>query len=263
MTPAEELRHLNRLIRQFESVFKSTRDPLQRERVTRELRQLRTYKQKLESFHEFDPRELEEPDQQDEPGELEELPYLKRAMAAGGEKDSSASRVRAEDYQDREVYQLALYLAYFEGEFLALLSETRLKLDFKHSLERDSFYHRFENLRRLLDDQREDARRMEDYLGQKHEEEMRMRSFKKSRNLIMESDKFFRNLQRFSGGLAEDIAASGSICLNPRDLLRFDRLGGRRLLEGLSVEKALASLAEFSTEVSRFLNVPQIESQES
>jgi hypothetical protein len=143
------------------------------------------------------------------------------------------------------------------------LSETRLKLDFKHSLERDSFYHRFENLRRLLEDQREDARRMEEYLGQKHEEEMRMRSFKKSRNLIMESDKFFRNLQRFSGGLAEDIAASGSICLNPRDLLRFDRLGGRRLLEGLSVEKALVSLAEFSTEVSRFLNVPQIESQES
>ena len=260
MTPAEELRHLNRLIRQFESVFKSTRDPHQRERVTRELRQLKTYKQKLESFHEFDPRELEEPGEQNE---LEELPFLKQAMAAGGEEDSPASRVRAEDYQDREAYQLGLYLAYFESEFLALLSETRLKLDFKHSLERDSFYHRFENLRRLLEDLREDAQRMEDYLGQKHEEEMRMRSFKKSRNLIMESDKFFRNLQNFSGGLSEDIAGSGSICLNPRDLLRFDRLQGSRLLEGLSVEKALAALAEFSSEVSRFLNVPQIESQES
>ncbi len=260
MTPAEELRHLNRLIRQFESVFKSTRDPQQRERVTRELRQLKTYKQKLESFHEFDPRELEEPGEQDELGEQ---PYLKKAMAAGGEKDSPASRVNAEDYQDREVYQLALYLAFFEGEFLALLSETRLKLDFKHSMERDSFYHRFENLRRLLEDLREDASRMEDYLGQKHEEEMRMRSFKKSRNLIMEADKFFRNLQHFSGGLAEDIGASGTICLNPRDLLRFDRLHSRRHLEGLSVEKALAGLSEFSSEVARFLKVPQIESQES
>jgi hypothetical protein len=260
MTPAEELQRLNRLIRQFESVFKSTRDPLQRERVTRELRQLKTYKEKLESFHEFDPRELEEPGEQDE---LEELPYLKKAVAAGGEKDSPASRIHAEDYQDREVYQLALYLAYFESEFLALLSETRLKLDFKHSLERDSFYHRFENLRRLLEDLREDASRIEDFLGQKHEEEMRMRSFKKSRNLIMESDKFFRNLQRFSGGLCEDIGASGSICLNPRDLLRFDRMQGGRQLEGLSVEKALARLAEFSSEVARFLNVPQIESEES
>jgi hypothetical protein len=260
MTPAEELRRLNRLIRQFESVFKSTHDPLQRDRVTRELRQLKTYKEKLESFHEFDPRELEEPSEQDELGEQ---PYLKKAMAAGGEKDSPASRVHAEDYLDREVYQLALYLAFFESEFLALLSETRLKLDFKHSLERDSFYHRFENLRRLLEDLREDASRMDDYLGQKHEEEMRMRGFKKSRNLIMESDKFFRNLQRFAGGLAEDIGASGSICLNPRDLLRFERPRGRRHLEGLSVAQALAGLAEFSSEVSRFLNVPQIESQES
>ena len=260
MTPAEELRHLNRLIRQFDSVFKSTRDPLQRDRVTRELRQLKTYKDKLVSFHEIDPRELEDPGDQDE---LEEQPYLKMAMAAGGEKESPASKVSAEDYQDREVYQLALYLAFFEGEFLALLSETRLKLDFKHSLERDSFYHRFENLRRLLGDLREDTSRMGDYLGQKHEEEMRMRSFKKSRNLIMESDKFFRNLQSFSGGLSEDIGASGSVCLNPRDLLRFERMGGRRHLEGLSVEKALAGLAEFSSEVTRFLNVPQIESQES
>lgn len=260
MTPAEELKHLKRLIRQFESVFKSTRDPLQRDRVTRELRQLKTYKEKLESFHEFDPRELEEPGEQDE---LEELPNLKKAVSAGGEKNSPPSRVRAEDYQDREVYQLALYLAYFESEFLALLSEMRLKLDFKHSLERDSFYHRFENLRRLLADIREDTSRMDEYLGQKHEEEMRIRSFKKSRNLVMEADKFFRNLIHFAGSLSEDIAASGSTCLNPRDLLAFDRLRGRRQLEGLSVEKALAQLYEFSGEVTKFLNVPQIESQES
>jgi hypothetical protein len=78
----------------------------------------------------------------------------------------------------------------------------------------------------------------------------------------MESDKFFRNLQSFSGGLSEDIGASGSVCLNPRDLLRFERMGGRRHLEGLSVEKALAGLAD-SSEVTRFLKVPQIESQES
>jgi len=260
MTPAEELQRLNRLIRQFEAVFKSTRDPLQRERVGRELRQLKTYKEKLVSFHEFEPRELEEPDEQEESGEQ---PYLKLAMAAGGQKESPSSRVHAEDYQDREIHQLALYLAFFEGEFLALLNETRLKLDFKHSLERDSFYHRFESLRRLLEDLRDDSSRMEEYLGQKHEEEMRMRSFKKSRNLIMESDKFFRNLQRFAGVLCEDIASSGSICLNPRDLLRFERQHSRRHLEGRSVEQALESLAELSAEVTRFLNVPQIDSQES
>jgi hypothetical protein len=260
MTPVEELKRLNRLIRQFEAVFKTTRDPLQRERVTRELRQLRLYKERLESFHEFDPQELEEPGREDE---LEQYPYLKLAVDAGAEKGSPASKVNAADYPDREVYQLALYLALFESEFLSLLSETRLKLDFKHSLERDSFYHRFENLRRLLDDIREETSRLEENLGQKHEEEMRMRGIRMSRNASMEAVKFFRNLSRFAGSLSEDIAGARSVCLNPDDMLRFDKLSGRRLLEGLSVQKALATLFEFSQEVVQFLNVPQIESQEN
>jgi hypothetical protein len=260
MTPEEELKRLNLLIRQFEAVFKSTRDPLQRDRVTKELRKLKTYKEKLEYFHEIDPTKVEEPQQVDE---LESFPHLKEAMRLNAREDSALGETSEQDYQDREVYHLARYLALFETEFLALLSETRLKLDFKHSLERDSFYHRFENLRRLLLDIREDASRMEDYLGHKHEEDMRLRGFKKMRNTIMEADKFFRDLARFTGGLTEDIAASGSICLNATDSLRFEKIHGRRLLDGLTVSEALSLLHEVAIEVVTYLSVPQIEAQES
>jgi hypothetical protein len=260
MTPEEELKRLNRLIRQFESVFKSTRDPLQRERVTRELHQLKTYKEKLESFHEIDPSQLEEPARVDE---LEFFPHLKSALQLTAREGSALGKPVEEDYQDREVYHLARYLALFEAEFLALLSETRLKLDFKHSLERDSFYHRFENLRRLLLDIKEDTSRMDEYLGQKHEEEMRIRGFKRKRNIILEADRFFRNLAQFAGGLTEDIAAAGSICLNAADVLRFDKIHGRQPLDGLTVEQALAELNGVSKEVVAYLNVPQIEAQES
>lgn len=260
MTPAEELKKLNRIIRQFEAVFKSTKDPVQRERVTRELRKLKTYKEKVEGLYVIDPRELEEPEPEDA---LDAYPYLKKVLSAGAREGSPVAEVKDEDYPDREVYQLALYLAYFESEFLALLSETRLKLDFKYSLERDSFYHRFENLRRLLLDIREDASRMEEYIGQKHEEEMRLRSFKKNRNVIMESDKLFRDLIRFAGSLAKDIAARGSTCLNAHDVLRLDKLHGRRELDGLKVEEALGELYSFCREVVDFLKVPQIDTQES
>jgi hypothetical protein len=260
MTPEEELKRLNRLIRQFESVFKSTRDQLQRERVTRELRELRIYKERLESFHEIDPMQLEEPERVDE---LEFFPHLKSALQLQPREGSALGKPVEEDYQDREVYHLARYLALFETEFLALLSETRLKLDFKHSLERDSFYHRFENLRRLLLDIKEDTSRLDEYLGQKHEEEMRMRGFKRKRNVILEADRFFRDLANFAGGLTEDIAAAGSICLNAGDLLRFDKLHGKRLLDEMTVERALAELNEVSKEVVVYLNVPQIEAQES
>ena len=108
----------------------------------RELHQLRTYKEKLERFHQIDPESLGEEEQTDQ---LEDLPFLRGML----EKDE-----RAPAHTEREIHHVSLYLHFFEKDFLAILSETRLKLDFKHSLERESFYHRFESLRRRLEDLR-------------------------------------------------------------------------------------------------------------
>jgi hypothetical protein len=100
------------------------------------------------------------------------------------------------------------------------------------------------------------------YAGQKHEEDMRKRSFKKKRNVIVEADKFLRSVARFSAGLVTDIEAGGLICLNAEDTLCFDRIEGKRFFEGQKVHKALVELKAFAREVIEFLNVPQIESQE-
>jgi len=257
MTPEEELKTLNRTIKQFEAVFKSTKDPTQRERVTRELNKLKTYKDKLESFHDFDQSELEETPRVDE---FDGFTYLKILLekASKGKKAEGQNR-----YGDRELNYLDMYLVFFENEFLTILSETKLKLDFKHSLERDSFYHRFENLRRLFEDLHEDSSTIDLYAGQKHEEDMRKRSFKKKRNVIVDSDKFLRSVSLFSGNLVEDIEAGGLICLNADDVLHFDRIEGKRYFEGKQVKEALRELQIFTREVIEFLNIPRIASQES
>jgi len=66
MKPEEELKRLNRLIRQFESVQKSTTDPFQRDRVSIQLKKLKTYREKVESFHIINKEELIEIDEYDE-----------------------------------------------------------------------------------------------------------------------------------------------------------------------------------------------------
>ena len=256
MTPEEELKRLNRLIRQFESVFRTTGDALQRERVSRELKRLKSEKQQIESFHELDPAELHEEPQSDE---LQGLEFLRQILAMGPARDS-----KREIPEDREQLHLSAYLQFFENEFLPLLSEAKLKLDFKHSLERDGFYHRFGNLRRLFADLGDEGERMDPYFVEKHAEDLRQRSFKKKRNLAVEADRFFRSLMRFSGDLVDDIAHGGSVCLNHGDTLQFDRrIEGRRYLEGESVRGALEQLNNLGKEILSFLNVPQIESQES
>ncbi|UCF96511.1 MAG: hypothetical protein JSV89_15205 [Spirochaetaceae bacterium] len=259
MTPEEELKALNRTIRQFESVYKSTKDPYQRARVTEELKKLKTYRDKLQSFHEFDPAAFEEPAMVDE---WEGLSYLKTILERIGKKSKSRKESYDDSFGDRELTYLFHYLNFFEEDFLPILSETKLKLDFKHSLERDSFYHRFENLRRLFEEVNEDSSTVDLYSGQKHEEDMRKRSFKKKRNVIVEADKFLRSVARFAGVLVTDIEAGGLVCLNADDTLHFDRIEGRRFFEGKKVKEALMELKAFAREVIEFLNVPQIESRE-
>jgi hypothetical protein len=259
MTPEEELKTLNRTIRQFESVYKSTKDPSQRARVTKELKKLKTYRDKLQSFHEFDTNAFEDTVSVDE---WEGLTYLRTILERAGKKSQNKNASYDDSFGDRELYYLYLYLNFFEEDFLTILSETKLKLDFKHSLERDSFYHRFENLRRLFDSVNEDSSTVDLYSGQKHEEDMRKRSFKKKRNVIVEADKFMRSVARFTGALVMDIEAGGLICLNAEETLQFDKLEGKRFFEGKRVHDALKELKQFAREVVDFLNVPQIESRE-
>jgi len=248
MKPEEELKRLNRLIRQFEAVYKSTGDPYQRDRVSRELKKLKDYRGKVESFHLIDQEALKEPAAEDE---LQGFPFLRDLLAGGTKKE----------FADKEILHLFLYFSYFEKEFLPLLSEKKLKLDFKYSLERDGFYHRFANLNRQYLDYEEDAARLGQYQGQ-HEDEMRRRNVKMKRNLILEMNRFFKRLETFTNDLVEDIEAEGLKCLNSSDGLHFDALEGNKYLNGLTVHEALVRVNAFSTEVIAYLNVPNIAPQE-
>ncbi len=249
MTPEEELRKLGKLIQQFEVVYRSSADADQRERVGKELRKLKSYKEKLKKFHRIDENDAGDEGAIDR---LDGMPFL-RAMAESDRKETA--------YTDREVYHISLYLRFFEKDFLSILSETRLKLDFKHSLERDSFYHRFESLRRRLEDFEEESARS-GAADESQKAEMKQRSFKRQRNLAVEVDRFFRSLRAFAGELIQDLEQDGLKCLNGDDVIQFDRIEGHRYLEGVKVKDALQRLKDLAHEVVQYLNIPQIRVQE-
>lgn len=252
MKPEEELKRLNRIIRQFESVQKSTTDPSQKDRVSKQLKKLKTYREKVETFHVINEDQVNEIIEYDE---FQNFPFLKGFV----ERDEGNNE--EQQFVDQEVYHLSLYLSFFEWEFLTLLSETKLKLDFKHSLERDSFYHRFEKIRRQMRDFEDDTLTIDQYEG-KHEEDMRKRSFKLKRNLNLEADRFFKHLIKFTSELSKDIEIEGLKCVNSQEKIEFDKIEGSRYLEGVRVAEALIELNAFSQELVSYLNVPRIELQE-
>ncbi len=269
MTPEEELKRLNKLIKQYETVYHTATDGDQRERVGKELKKLKSYRDKILAVNVIETEELEE--SADKADELEEYPIL-RSIIDEQESDRAQKRKMALHVDEQrtlspsqhEVSRIALYTGYFEHEYIPFLTEMRLKLDFKFSMERDGFYGRFQDLTRKIADFDDEATRLaEGGYSKEIEMEVRKRTFKLKRILEVEVSRFFRSVKRFTGELIDDAHTDGVKCLNADSEIHFDKIEGKRLLEGVTVAEALDMLSSFAEEAISYLNVPEIESQEN
>jgi hypothetical protein len=247
--PLEELKQVNKAIKQYEIVLKTTRDAMQKQRVRRELAKLKDYREKFEHVYSLAEAEIEDPGA----GEFFGFPFLNQHITFEYNGD----------IHDREVNGILSILHFFEREFLPILTGNKTKLDFKYSLERDGFYHLYQELMKRIIDFEEEIKIIND--GKYKEStltEIKNRRLWKRRVLIIETDKLFRRCRHFTEEILKDIEKSGVACLNPEAIIRFEELEGVRFLDGLSVQEALAMLDTFSGEVLDFFNLPEIVVQE-
>jgi hypothetical protein len=268
MTPEEELKGLNKLIRQYETVYRTTSDPDQRGRAEKQLKDLRGYKEKILAVNVIDGRELEDAPRAED--EMARTPLLKQLLSQNAKLPAAemvapfAAEGVAPSSSQAEMLHLSLYVAHFQREFLPFLTEKKLKLDFKFSMDRDGFYNGFQALQRKLADYREETRRIaEGMVSRDMEMETRKRALKLTRLIAMDGAKFFRAVERFASELGEDAEGDAVKCLNCEDEITFDSIEGERLLEGQKVSDALETLRDFAAEAVAYLNIPEIETQEN
>src|SRR5208337_3885347 len=104
-----------------------------------------------------------------------------------------------------EMFHLALYARQFETEFLPILTEKQLKLDFKYSLDRDAFYNNFQAIQRKIASYRDETRRLaEGLVSRDMELDIRKRTLKLTRLIQADAARFFRAIDRFCDQLIED-----------------------------------------------------------
>ena len=251
MTPEEELKQLNKLIRQYETVYRTTPDADQRERAVRQLKEMKSYRSKILAVNEIDRDKIEETAESRD--DLAAFPILQKLLAG----DTSG-------VEDLEIARIMLYARHFQTEYLPFLTEKQLKCDFKFSMDRDGFYRRFQELDRRIKDYQDERRRLDAGVFSKDmETEIRKRGFKLKRVIAVEASRFFRSLMRFSRELVEDVNGDGVKCLNGEREVEFDQIEGRKSLEGRSILEALELLGSLAAEVVAFLNIPEIETQEN
>ncbi len=247
--PIEELKQINRAIKKYEVVFKTSSDSLQKQRVKMELIKLKNYREKLQHVFSI----IEEQEELITESEFKYFPFLSQILSPVDEKYIA----------DREINYICHILYCFENEFLAVLTERKMKLDFKYSLERDGFYNIYQDLTKRIEN-------FEDQLviieKGKYTEgtllEIKNRLLKKRRVLLIETDRFFRKVKKFSDELLKDIEKNGPECLNKDDIINFDAIEGKRYLEGYTVTQSLQMLNTYAKEVILYLNLPEIIVQE-
>jgi hypothetical protein len=268
MTPEEEVKGLNKLIRQYETVYRTTPDADQRARVERQLKELHSYREKILTVHVLNDKDLEEAEEKFDP--LASAPLLRGLLA----RNDAAPRSDVlppfwtphsePTTTQQEMFHLALYTRYYEKEYLPFLTEKQLKLDFGYSLDRDAFYNKFQALQRKISAYREENQRLlERMVGRDMELEVRKRASMLTRLIQAEAARFFRAIGRFCGELIEDAHGDMVKCLNCNGVISFDTIEGARELQGRTVGGALVDLQAFAAEAVAYLNIPEIEGQES
>ena len=247
--PEEELAKVTEAIKKYEVIIKSTSDKEQQHRVRSKLRTLKNFREKLLQGFEINEEEIEPPGTS-ENQEKEEGKFLRPLL----------KKCRDEKIADEEIQYLSLYFDFFVREFLTLFSGRKLKLDFQHSIERDSFYHRFQDIRRRINDFIHELNRIHEGIHRRVEQiDMRKRSMKMKRVLTMEANRLFKSVASFSRTLLDDLEDEGLICLNGDESIIFDQIEGKMYLKGKTVLEALEVIHEYCVEVLSFLNVPEFD----
>ncbi len=247
--PLDELKHINKAIKQYEVVLKTTSDSYQKQRVRRELAKLKDYREKFEHVYSI----LDEENEEIGSGEFEGFPFLNQHLNIDDEHP----------VHDREVNGILAILRFFGQELLTVLTEKKMKLDFKFALERDGFYHLYQDLMKRIADFEDEIKVInEGKYSDSALTDIKNRRLRKRRVLIIETDKLFRRCLHFTGEILKDIEKSGVACRNPDEIIHFDELEGLHFLEGRTVHESLSVLDQFAGEVLSYFNLPEIVVQE-
>lgn len=236
------------VLKQLEGVYNTSDDMLQKKRVLKEIEEvkktIKSIKGKLIVYG-IENDLLEE--------ENINTPYIMSVL-----NTIRIIKYRKES-RDREIDAVTSYMEFFERNYLSILSEYHIKLDFNHSIKRDVFYPRFMEIKKILKEY--------DYeLDVLNREEYNNIAFYRDKSIIhkikhrylLSLDRFFKDLRTFLKVLVDDFKKGGIVILHPHDHLSLSEFEKDRRLDGYTVIETIEEMYSFSDEFTRFLGLPNM-----
>jgi hypothetical protein len=236
------------ILKQLEGVYKTSTDLDQRKRVAREIRNIKRSISNLQSILSLQEKYGLSQDHHELEGD-EAFKLLSRIMVAKFINDS----------RDSEMDAIVSYVDFYEKNYLPVLSEYYVKVDYNNSMKRDVFYPRYMEMKKMLNE----------YM---YEVEVQIREeftsiavykdkslvYKLRQQYLMGLDRYFRDLRSFLDEILADHASGGSSVLNPLDFVSMSEFEVDRKMDGYTVINALMEIQTFSDEIIRFLAIPNM-----
>ncbi len=244
----DELLSNKMVLKQLEGVYNTSSDALQKKRVAKDINVMKKMIKSLEGKLVVLGLENEIIEEED--------------AGIGDDYDIlgliAVNKVR-EGSKDREIDAIVSYMIFFEKNYLSILSEYYIKLDFNHSGKRDEFYPKFMEIKKIINEYNYELEVL-------NREEYNSIAFYRDKSLVhkikhrylLALDKYFKELKSFLKILIDDNAEGGIIVLNSNDRLILDELERNRKLDGYTVMDTIIEMYDFTVEIIKFLSLPDI-----
>jgi len=236
------------ILKQLEGVYNTSTDLDQRKRVARDIRDVKRSISNLQSILSLQQKygliQVQHELESDEAFKL-----LSRIMVAKFINDS----------RDTEMDALVSYVDFYEKNYLPVLSEYYVKLDYNNSMKRDVFYPRYMEMKRMLNEYmyEVEVQIREEFTSIAVYKDKSM-VYKLRQQYLMGLDKYYRDLRAFLDELLNDHTSGGSTVLNPLDFVSMSEFEIDRKMDGYTVINALLEIQTYSDEIIRFLAIPNM-----
>jgi hypothetical protein len=161
--------------------------------------------------------------------------------------------------KNEEINSIWSYLVFFGKEYLGLLSEQNLRLDYGHAYQRDRFFNSYNECVRMMENYSEILEQL-DGAGQTGTKDYHDRlvkvQMKQYRDVIIRVGKFLRSIEDFIEDILEAEKNGEKVLMEPDRLISIN--SETSLINGVSSRQALMDLYLFVKEFTDFLKIPDL-----
>ncbi len=247
------LEKINSLLRKYNLIYRMTSDSKQKNRVAKEINAFKDDLANIDTgqFSDEDIRKYLTEDDLTIHQEVENKIY---EMLEDIAIISPSPRCK-----NIEIIHIHSYLAYFEREYLGVLSEYQLKLVFEYSQKRDILFNQFAQLVKILGEYVDIVDELDkEGLINSYSEKLRGIKQKTFMTVLIRCGEIMSGIDAFVQDLLSDYKSGGNLILNGDKVIEFDDIHGDKKINGLTIVQALGEVDQFLREFLDYLNLPEI-----